>query len=158
MSGSRILTINSRKYGTIDVKYSSEDAELVLKNTWHAQTYTKGSFRIANSKKKYLHRLILGIINPHISVDHIDMDPLNNTRENLRSCSHTENNCNRSKQSNNKSGHKGVSWDKENSKWVAHISYNKKCLNLGRFRDIHDAIAAYAIATEKYHKEFARTE
>lgn len=45
----------------------------------------------------YLHRVIMG--NPiDLVIDHVDRNPLNNTRENLRICTRKENNWNRGKQ------------------------------------------------------------
>lgn len=41
---------------------------------------------------------------------------------------------------NNKTGIKGVRWDKERLKWAAHIYFKGKCYQLGRFDDINDAI------------------
>lgn len=51
---------------------------------------------------------------------------------------------------NNTSGHKGVSWDKNRSKWLAYIKFKSKRINLGRFADKQDAINARIKAEEKY--------
>ena len=61
---------------------------------------------------------------------------LDNRKENLRTCSDQENMCNRTKQSNNTSGYKGVSWDKKLCKWLAKITYKRKQIYLGIFNDI----------------------
>jgi hypothetical protein len=50
-------------------------------------------------------------------VDHIDSDRLNNTRQNLRWCLHSENMANMKIPSNNKSGVKDVSWNMNHDKW-----------------------------------------
>ena len=49
-------------------------------------------------------------------VDHIDRNPLNNHFLNLRYASYSENNQNKSKQSNNTTGYIGVSFNKSNNK------------------------------------------
>lgn len=59
-------------------------------------------------------------------------------------------------QSNNKSGVKGVSWDKKRDKWLAQIQFQKKSYNLGRYENKEDAIAARKDAEEKLHKKFLR--
>lgn len=43
---------------------------------------------------------------------------------------------------NNKTGVKGVRWDKARLKWAASIYFKGKCYQLGRFDDINDAIEA----------------
>lgn len=43
---------------------------------------------------------------------------------------------------NNKTGFKGVRWDKERLKWAASIYFKGKCYQLGRFDDINDAVEA----------------
>ena len=53
----------------------------------------KRAYVIIDGVYKPLHRYILNFPNKHI--DHIDCDPLNNTRENLRTCSIQENNNNK---------------------------------------------------------------
>lgn len=53
---------------------------------------------------------------------------------------------------NNSSGAKGVSWDKEYEKWVAYIGFKNKLIKLGRFENLEDAIKARKEAEEKYFK------
>ena len=58
---------------------------------------------------------------------------------------------NQRKYSNNKSGHKGIYWNKQTSKWIAEITVNNKKAYLGSFFDIKDAINVRMKAEEKYH-------
>lgn len=51
---------------------------------------------------------------------------------------------------NNKSGHKGVWWDKTRSMWSAYIQVHGKKIHLGRHYTIEDAIKARIEAEEKY--------
>ena len=53
--------------------------------------------------------------------------------------SHTENKYNTKKQSNNKSGVKGVCWDKKRNQWKAYIKINDKVKHLGYFDEIDEA-------------------
>ena len=52
--------------------------------------------------------------------------------------------------SNNTSGHKGVSWVKQNKIWKAYITFQGQLVNLGRFENKQDAIKARKLAEEKY--------
>lgn len=52
----------------------------------------------------------------------------------------------------NKTGIKGVRWDKERLKWAASIYFKGKCYQLGRFDNIEDAIKARKLAEEKFFK------
>ena len=58
---------------------------------------------------------------------------------------------------NNKTGVKGVRWDKERSKWAASIYFKGKCYQLGRFDDIKDAIEARRIKEEELFGPYKRT-
>jgi hypothetical protein len=46
-------------------------------------------------------------------------------------------------QSNNKSGYRGVTWDKRNNKWRASIGVDGKAINLGRYITALEAAIAY---------------
>ena len=105
----------------------------------------------------HMHRQITEAPND-MFVDHIDMDGLNNTKTNLRVCTKSQNMQNRPKTALNRSGFKGVSFDKARGKWTSHIQSNKKLLALGRFDTPLEAYKAYCEACVKYHGEFARTK
>ena len=111
-----------------------------------------------NGKRKmvYMHRLIIGAACDGLQVDHVDMNGLNNQRNNLRACTRSENQRNRAIDRNNTSGFKGVSWDKKRGKWRAYIRLNGKEMFLGRFAEAAAAYAARCDAAVKLHGEFAR--
>ena len=141
-----------------------EDYEMVInKSSWCAHDkkrktlYAIGSELKADGKTRTIkmHRFILGIDDPAIWVDHKDGNGLNNTRDNLRICSRNQNQQNRPANSNNKSGYKGVYFDSRRELWIASIMANRKPVYLGRFQTPEEAAAAYAMASEKLHKEFS---
>ena len=68
-----------------------------------------------------------------LETDHIDGDTLNNQKRNLRVCTKSQNQHNRKISSNNKSGFKGVSYNKKNKKWQADIQCNGVKIYLGYF-------------------------
>lgn len=142
-----------------------EDAFL-LKINWVAGFCRNGKLmsiqtRLKGSDGKYrtyrLHRTILKQPRGNcLVVDHIDGDPANNCRSNLRVCTHGENARNQSRSMDNTSGFKGVSWHKQSKKWRAYITVNYKRIHLGLFDTPEAAHEAYARAAEQYHGEFAR--
>ena len=87
--------------------------------------------------------------------DHVNRNPLDNRRANLRQATDGQNAQNRTLSPLNTSGFTGVSWDKQHNKWVSYIKINKKMKKLGRFSDKEDAIKARLQAEAKYFKEFA---
>lgn len=93
---------------------------------------------------------------PSGPIDHIDMDRANNSAFNLRLASVTQNNRNRRAQSNNTSGHKGVTFHKGTGKYHAKICANKKRISLGYFNSAEQAALAYQQAAKEHHGEFAR--
>ena len=82
--------------------------------------------------------------------DHIDRNPLNNRRSNLRPATIGENAYNRSKYKNNVSGIAGVNWSTRSGKWVAQIQVNGKKKGLGYFNIKEDAIKTRLEAEAKY--------
>jgi len=69
-------------------------------------------------------------------IDHRDGNGHNNKLDNLRECTATVNKRNRSKMSNNTSGHTGVCFDSSRNQWKAVLG-NK---NLGRFTTLEEAV------------------
>jgi hypothetical protein len=137
------------------------DFELVNKHKWHLK---KGPYtfyaqcRLKNSDVFLrMHRFILGVINPKVLIDHKDLNGLNNQRDNLRVCTSSQNLQNAPRKSNNTSGFKGVSWNKEKKRWVAKTKFNGKYVFIGRFRKKEDAARAYDKKALELFGEFART-
>lgn len=95
---------------------------------------------------------------PKNEIDHRDTDRSNNRFVNLREATSAENKRNVGAQSNNTSGHKGVSWHKSSGKWSANIKVDNKQHHLGLFDadKKHEAVSAYERAAKKHHGEFAR--
>ena len=87
---------------------------------------------------------------PKDQIDHINRNRTDNRSSNLRDVSHKQNGQNASKPSNNTSGHPGVVWHKQSSKWVARIMHNYKQIHLGYFTDIEEAISARKAAERLY--------
>lgn len=93
-------------------------------------------------KRILLHRFIMGATDGQM-VDHIDQDPLNNQKSNLRFTNQSQNQLNRGKNKNNTSGYKGVSFNKRQKKWFAHKSIMGKKIFLGYYKTKEEAHEAY---------------
>lgn len=104
------------------------------------------------------HRIIwemhYGPVPEGLTIDHIDRDPHNNRLSNLRLATYEENNRNRGSFRHNKSGVKGVFWEKDRSLWKAVIYKSGKLILIGRFRDIEEARMARETAEIKYFGEY----
>jgi hypothetical protein len=143
-----------------DIVFSFDkcDLEIVQQHTWWADVKKDGNiyirttiYQCGKKKNMYLHRLLTG----NDMTDHVDKNPLNNRRYNLRVANNTQNNQNTSLARNNTSGVTGVSWTKSNNKWHANIMVNYKNINLGYFDNIIDAIKARLDGEAKYFGDFA---
>jgi hypothetical protein len=130
----RKIKLSQGRYALID----DADYELVSKYKWH---YLKIGYAASKSSVGiYMHRLIQ---NPPkgMVVDHINGDTLDNRRANLRALSIRDNVNHRVRlNSNNTSGHRGISWHA--GKWEARLMENRKNIYLGRFPSKEAAIAA----------------
>ena len=99
---------------------------------------------------------LLGITVPDdYEIDHKDQNPLNNLDENLRVCTFSQNQQNVKLQKRNKSGLKGINWNKRTKKWQVQITISKKYKYLGSFKNKKDAIKTYNKAAILYYGEFA---
>ena len=104
---------------------------------------------------KLLHRIIME--EPEeLVIDHINRNPLDNRRENLRIVTVQQNCMNQGIRKTNKSGVAGVCWHKNVNKWQAKIAYKYKQIHLGCFDTLEEATKARKDAEEEYFGEFAR--
>ena len=95
-----------------------------------------------NYKQLWLHRVIFLMHHGYLPklIDHKDRDRLNNKIENLRDATGTLNSVNKGVQSNNTSGHPGVSFNKQVEKWHVYIKINNQRTNLGFYDNLEEAI------------------
>jgi hypothetical protein len=91
---------------------------------------------------------------PLYETDHEDRNTLNDKIWNLRHATHRQNSRNRGKTSRNKSGYKGVYWDKKHRMWCAEVGVNYRNIKLGLFDSREDAYSAYCAAAKHYHGRF----
>jgi len=103
-----------------------------------------------------MHRIIMGVSDPRIEIDHIKGNRLDNRREKLRKCNRQQNARNSKKRSDNKSGHTGIIWDKSRDKWMAYAKEMGKMVYLGRFTKKKDAIVARSKYETEVYGKFTR--
>lgn len=103
-------------------------------------------------KRYLLHRLAWFYVHGYMPkfIDHINGDSSDNRLCNLREVTVTENNRNVGKQSNNKSGFTGVSWNKSKCRWGVQIWHKSKPINMGWFKEQNNAILARKIAEKVF--------
>lgn len=150
----------------VDFYVSDIDYSWVKKHKWHIDNYgyilTKNKnylvFPDLKVKLVKLHRLIFikrGINIPEY-IDHINGNKADNTRSNLRLATNQQNQANSKISKNNKSGYKGVCWDKDNNKWVSQIMFNRKHIKLGRFKTKEDAYLKYCEKAKELFGVYAK--
>lgn len=141
------------------------DRHLVEGRNWHSKETFRadGSLRsvyaISGKPNLLMHRVLMGDDQPD-HVDHIDGNGLNNRRHgesgNLRLATVAQNAQNQSAPCSNKSGKKGVIWNKACQKWQAQIRKDGHLKYLGVFVDKISASAAYDAAAAGLFGDFAR--
>jgi hypothetical protein len=154
----KLLELTQGQYAKLD----DQDYDWAQQWSWSAawidgRFYAMRSERHPVPKKYYLHRELLGLKLPTVFCDHANHDTLDDRRCNLRPCSPSHSSCNRRKTSLNKSGYKGVCWNKAIQKWVVQIALYGKKRYLGSYHDPAVAHQAYCKAAATLHQEYACT-
>lgn len=146
-------------------KVDDADADLLLSCAWQPRESKLADGRLVvhvarsvgpKRTSVYIHHFIIGLPPEGCRIDHIDGDGLNNCRSNLRIATHSQNAFAQRIRSDNTSGHKGVSWDKESRKWYASIAFNGKRIKLGRYATIQEAVAVYQQKADELFGDFAK--
>jgi hypothetical protein len=146
-----IYTINNE-----EIYVDDEDYDMLLNTKWRLNEggYVYGYM---DGKSNFMHRIITkcpkGLV-----VDHIDHNPKNNQKENLRICTRNENMRYRfsfdtyaNKKTSSK--FKGVSWSKD--AWRVQLQFEDKNMELGLFKNEICAANCYNYYAKKYFGDFA---
>jgi hypothetical protein len=159
------IPVKSRKYKEDYFFIDGEDFDKIKMYKWSFSGNKRSKLYIAGldynkitkkSKGIKLHRLIMDCPK-NMMVDHIDGNPLNNCKSNLRICTNSENLRNSDKRKDGlTSKYKGVCFDKSRNNFMSQIQFNKKHYSLGRYTNEEDAAIAYNNAAVKYFGEFAK--
>lgn len=141
-------------YRKIVPKYSRNFVGQQVSETNNKNGYV---FISVSGKSALMHRMVFLYHNGYLPefIDHKDGDKLNNKIENLRPTTLLQNNYNsKMKTGRNKSGAKGVFWDKHKNRWIGRVSVSGKEVHVGTFTDFDEAVESVKLYREKVHGEF----
>ena len=133
------------------------DFEWLNQWRWYPKRTTYGGFAAQRSETKtnktiLMHRIIMNTPQG-MDTDHINHDTLDNRRLNLRICTRSQNNHNRSRQRGN---YKGVSFDKSTRKWRVNVWVEGTRYEVGYFEDEIEAAKAYDKKAKELVGEFVQ--
>lgn len=145
------IQLTKEKFALVD----DEDYVYLNRHNWYASKGYSTYYACRRSKDKIIlmHRTVMNQTG-NLYVDHKDSNGLNNQKNNLRICTQSQNNGNSKMRKDNKSGIKGVSWNKLNKNWVACITINYKKKHIGTFSNKLKAKEAYEIEAKKHFGKF----
>jgi len=119
------------------------DYDDLIAYSWHFH----GAYAYRHSRDNGIDKVVLmhrHIMKPSVgmTIDHVNMNKLDNRRENLRICTHAQNCHNKpARQSNISTGYKNVARTRFN-RFNVMLTYNKKVYYSGQFRSLRDAVSA----------------
>lgn len=124
----------------LSVHIDPEDFDKVMRLSWHITANGYVAHK-SHQQSWLLHRYIMCYTGPLV-VDHIDRNPLNNQKRNLRVVEQWVNNLNAITPSHNTSGIKGVSYNSRTGSYEAYISINDVKKHIGTFKTLNEAADA----------------
>jgi len=133
----------------------NDDVPLVKTQKWYATTSKTGVQAVVTCTGMDISHLLIGI-HKGLEIDHIDGNRLNNKRDNLRVCTHQQNQCNQPLQHNNTSGVAGVRYYHARHKYVARIKVSQYDLHLGYYLTLQEATQARNEGMRLMFGEYAR--
>ena len=148
-----IILYNKKQEEVARTLIDLDDVEKVKKYKW----VFSHRYVVNGNTGLRLHRFIMNAPEDKV-VDHINHNKLDNRKCNLRVCTQSQNTMNSSLRSDNTSGYTGVYWYKSRSKWLVRITVNGKCINLGYYDDLEEAVKVRKEAEIKYFGEYRRLE
>jgi HNH endonuclease len=145
---------------------SSAHFEWAMQWKWIASKVASGRYYVTRRELgidgKYhtvsLHRSLYqhfkGAIPPGMEIDHRNRNPLDNRLHNLRPATHRQNTHNRSLHANNRTGVRGVYWDKTHKHYSVMITFNGRQIRAARCKTLAEAKRKRKEAEKMAYKEF----
>jgi len=133
--------------------FDLSDLEVVQAHIWHVDK--SGYVWTHTPRMTSLHRLLMQPQGDE-EIDHINHDPSDCRRVNMRYASRQQNGSNLIRGRNNCSGYKGVGWHKGMKRHRAYITVYGRHKHLGYFTTPQEAAIAYNNAASFYFGEFAK--
>lgn len=128
----------------VQTEIDKEDLHIFLGREWWLKHKSLTRIYVIDKDNKSLHRLIMGVDDPSIIIDHIDNNTLNNKRSNLRIASarlNAQNTLER-KQGKYSSKYIGI-YEYQKGKFRARTYKNKRAIHIGVFTCEVTAAKAY---------------
>ena len=143
-------------------KVDDEDFEYLNSFKWYAQAGGKRFYAATSyydiktqiSYVYYMHRIIMKPLK-NLTVDHINHDPLDNQKSNLRVCTGKQNLWNKDTSLNTKKSSKYKGVHARRNGFQATIRKGGKCYFLGDFKEEDEAAKAYDEKAKELFGEFA---
>ena len=161
------IKLHSRKYPGLIAFVDDDDYNLVALFKWGVQKAKRthigdvDTFYVVtrwmwDGSPCYLmlHRLVLQA-GRDVIVDHVDRNPLNCSKGNLRKCDFSQNCANVSKKIGTTSKFLGVRFDKNSNGWRANCRSRGRAYFSKRFDSEIEAAIAYNNVAKEWHGEFA---
>lgn len=120
-------------------------------NTFYAGRTIHGE----TNKSIRMHRVIMGIVDSCVLVDHINHNGLHNYRSNLRIATKGQNNANVRSHKGSTSKYLGVSWNRQINKWRVVVQKDGKQIRVGHFNTEDEAALCYNKKALEIHGDFA---
>ena len=147
------IPLTKGKAATVDKK----DYEYLKQWKWYCDAcgYAARSAIIDGRKSRVIMHRVIAKTPEDMCTDHINMDRLDNRRENLRIVNKSQNGMNRLVNEGREIPYKGVSFRKDSKKYRAYGSLNKKRKYLGEYENPIDAAKKYNEFAKKVYGEYA---
>lgn len=133
-----------------------EDVDLLPHKTW----IKSPNVYAASRGGKKLHRVVMERVLgrkllPTETIDHQNLNKLDNRRSNLRLANTHQNTCNRGQSSLSKMPYKGIAYDKTGHCWRARVTVRGKTVYSKPYQNPLDAHFHYCLLAFEYHGEFS---
>lgn len=145
--------------------FDEDDFEKVKRYCWNVRSngYVQTNLPASDTSKRkpiVLHRYLLDMLEEEFSwdrvVDHINGNPRDNRRCNLRIVSQIQNSHNRAPRKDSSTGITGVTkCSKEKNTYIVRVSHKGSRYYAGYFEDFNDAKAAALDLHNKFYEEFS---
>lgn len=119
-----------------------EDYEKIKSYHWrtHKNYAVTATYKNGKLKNLWMHKLIMGKTKEGFDVDHINRNPLDNRKCNLRVIAHYQNKQNVKLNTNNSSGHRNISYSKKTGLFYASFTYLSKKYTVGSYKTLETAL------------------
>ena len=148
---------------TVEAMVDDDDYDMLISILWYVEKTDSGYYIKHSYWKGHtvipMADFIMDEVGSASIIDHIDRNPLNNQKSNLRVVTHQENCFNRIHKNFKgepvSSEYKGVGWHKNSNKWRVRVKKDGKSISLGYFIDEKEAALAYDKKAKELFGSFA---